>query len=957
MAKYSLTPSDKGKGAAAEKPKEKGFFGVKIPFLNKKLGVTTSKKNPLTQVEDLVTGLPANIVRLGIGGVKELDKVGRGKVDVGDVLKKETREKELPILNAIGTSAANTARTLNPQDLVDVAKGDVKNTALAKRIEKEGVLGTGLATVSDVAMVAGGVGLLGKAAGAGSLAKAANLERAAGATSKAAGLGKKATAAQLDEAATKAAAKGIVTDAVDLQKASIQLDEAAKLRATKTTLPAKITEQAQNVSRLGNELGNIPAKPYQLIGKAAGKIPQGIGTAVEAATERGLPGAGRAEKMVSGVANVVKYAGDKAKVADLYYKNVTAPTVEALYRRLERGEGVDAIRANLIGRFPGSEPVFTKMMDDLQARADKVNTTRPKGQAEKLTGVSREIWSKSPEEWQTDLDGATVKLKAAKAARSALPDGDAGFKGADKAVRTAQDEVNRINAMRKMSMQDPVDIPPEVLPEDSSPTAAVADDAVPSEGDPTGPSFDEMAKFNKENVKAVRAEFHNQIQEQFASGLTAGQIVPDVNVPGGAKVDLGEVLKARDYTAWDPVSGMEVKGANVTPDTPVLPNQVFDEVSRYSKYNALDKANSKLLRAYDSATGKWKHTVLALSPRWHVGNVAGNVAMAMAAGLGPVDIIKYGMQAKKMIASGEIPAELLASGFHFSEEAMSSALTAGPVKGMQKLRHPIQASYQMNQFVDDMNRSMIYLEKKNSGISDRAAIDGALKAAGDFSRMTPFERNVIRRVVPFYAWQKHITKLVFRLPLEDPTRVAWTLHLAEMGERLAPDEGAEGFNENSIGIGGQRLSLNPLNPFASAFGMGGGKDNATRSMNPLIGAALAGVTGASTKRGLEGVTMPERDFGDAPKPLIGNLPQFGKYLMQQIPTTRQTMDMAEGSVQSRFDTGQPMPTQYPDDAQGREQQLLKFFGVDIRKDLKGETSKKVTEKKPGPKGGSKYSLK
>lgn len=104
--------------------------------------------------------------------------------------------------------------------------------------------------------------------------------------------------------------------------------------------------------------------------------------------------------------------------------------------------------------------------------------------------------------------------------------------------------------------------------------------------------------------------------------------------------------------------------------------------------------------------------------------------------------------------------------------------------------------------------------------------------------------------------------------------------------------------------------------------------------------------------------MPEREFGDSPKPLVAEPNELVNFLMQQVPWTRQLQDAAAGTTKTRFDTGQEMPTQYPDDAQGRMQQLLRFAGVNVRPDLQGEPSQKVTKEKPGRKASTtgKYKL-
>lgn len=935
------------KGAAK---KEKGFLGIDLPAIGigghnlvdlPKIGVNTDKHNPITQVEDLVTGFPAGLVRLGTGLSSE----------VGGLMghTKGFSQKETPLTKSLVTSPIETAKTLNPADIPKIAQGNFGDTALGKRVKKEGVLGTGLSTLSDVTLAAGGLGLLGKAAGFGKLAQAAKLEELAGASARAAGLGKEAKVADLAEAATKAAARGDVQAAVDLQKAAGQLDEALKLRVENTNLPSKITEKAVDVSRLGEQIGNIPAKPYQLLGKGAAKA-TGAAADVLAKTPAG-------EAAVAKTGNIVKYAGDKIKIADLYHRTVTRPTQEALFRLIDRGEAPQAITAELSSRYPAASEVFQKFADDLEKQTAGVGA-RPKGNlADTASNLQRDIWSKTPAEWEAELEPALAKYKQAKESAAALADGDPAFKTAQKTIREAKAEVDRLSAMRKMSMQEPINAPPPPQVEEAlSPKAATATEEAAVAGDAAhGPNYEEVKAFNKQNVKAMRSEFHNQLQETFAPGLTAESVVPDVQVPGHSKINLDEVLKAKGYTAWDPVTGVELTGKNIKPTSPVIQNEIFEVVTRYSKYNQLDKANTIMGRAYDSATGKWKHTVLALSPRWHFGNVVGNLAMAVGAGLNPIDIVKYGNQARTAVRNGESPAALLSSGYHFSEEAMNALAGPTPKGFVEAMKHPIQWSYNMNQYVDDVNRTMIYLAKKSEGVSSQAAVDIALKAAGDFGRLTPFEKNVMRRIMPFYTWQKHITKLAFRLPLEDPARVAWTLHLAEMGDRLNPDPGAEGFYNNTIGVGGLRLNMQSADPFGSSmFASGLGKEAVGRSINPLLGTATAMLTGKSLKRGLENVRQPGVEFGEKGQPLLQNPGEAAGYLAQQVPQVRQLQDLVAGKTKTRLDTGEPAETQYPQDAQNRWQQLLKLAGVDLRPNLKGEPSKAVsskTKKKSTRKGG------
>lgn len=952
--KYGTTGSTTG--ASKGNSKKKGFIGFNLPKLPfggpdlPAIGVTTDKHNPVAQVSNLVTGFVPGLVKSVYGLSKEAaTAVNPVTSPINPASHPNTGtmqavQQKLPLTSGLVSHAVGTAKVFNPADIPKDVTGNFGSSALGKRVKQEGVLNTIVGTAADLSLLAGGAGAVGRGLGAGKLAEAARLDELAGATSRAAGLGAKADEATLAEAATKAAASGDAAHAVDLDAAAKQVQKAQQIRDAVNTgskgakVANKVTAVAEDVAKMGGHVANAPAKPFELLAKG---VTKGVGSAAGALDETAL---GR-KYVTEPVRDITQHVKDRLAIADLYHRSVTSPSQQALFRNIENGESAESIRTGLKARFPDAGPGIDALANDIKDAETNLRGKIPKGEmGSKTPNLLNDIRSKTPTEWEAEIAPAAEKLKAAKAARSALPDGDPGFKAASKAVTDAQREVTRLNAMHKMSMVEPDFIPetppPAGVAEALQPETAkpVAEPATLEEAaqHPNGPSLEEVQKFHKENVKALQQGFHAQMQEKFAPGLTAEGIVPDVKVhPDLLKqVDLGKELSSRGYVAWDPETGQALKAAQIRPDSPVLPEDVFKVLSAYTKEQGFGQASGRLLKFYDATTGKFKHTVLALSPRWHMGNVVGNLMMGMAAGLSPLDIIKFGNEARKMVKAGESPPELLASGYHFSEQGL-----ANMGKEISPLKHPIAWSYNMNQYVDDVNRTMIYLAKKAEGVSAQAAVGMALKAAGDFGRMSPFEKNYIKRIVPFWAWQKHITQLAFRLPIEDPARVAWTMHLSNEANQVMPDDNAGGFNKGTIGLGGMRLDLRAADPFGSSFLTDPSVKGLTRQLNPLLSLADIAGTGHTLSRGNEVVRTPDYQFGQTGKPLGGSLPNFGKILSQQIPQVRQAQDLVAGQSKTRLDTGDLAKKQYPEDAQNRWQQLLKIAGVNIRPNVKKPTTK------------------
>lgn len=71
--------------------------------------------------------------------------------------------------------------------------------------------------------------------------------------------------------------------------------------------------------------------------------------------------------------------------------------------------------------------------------------------------------------------------------------------------------------------------------------------------------------------------------------------------------------------------------------------------------------------------------------------------------------------------------------------------TLAPLAYMQKL----------DDTVDSLNRQSAFLALHKQGYTPQAAADLATAAHYDYGRMTGFEREVVRRLIPFYSWTRH----------------------------------------------------------------------------------------------------------------------------------------------------------------------------------------------------------
>ena len=371
------------------------------------------------------------------------------------------------------------------------------------------------------------------------------------------------------------------------------------------------------------------------------------------------------------------------------------------------------------------------------------------------------------------------------------------------------------------------------------------------------------------------------------------------------------------------------------------------------------------IRMFDKGQGMWKTGVLALSPRWHLGNILGNLTMVwLGAGVSPLDIALNWSEASEITGSplgrrvtrkGDVRGRTANPGddpmmqrivssrssdvLYDNTRAAARAADTTRARPTSRLQALIDNSYTFNQFVDNMAHVQVALKlrqnrakalrqieqqvargeltreradaaiKRAEAMTDDQIVRESLRVAGDFQNMNPFERSVVRRAVPFYAWYRHITKLAVSLPFKSPARTVWTLHLANM---YANEEDKPSWLRDSLPVGdGRFLQVSMLNPFGTV-----GLD-----VNPLANpsAALGATTPylqaalmASNVDTTGGGGMLTHAPGSGPhdsegRPSFGfvGLPVLARQLTNLNPLSRAARQVIEEPV-ARYDSGEPI---------------------------------------------------
>lgn len=380
--------------------------------------------------------------------------------------------------------------------------------------------------------------------------------------------------------------------------------------------------------------------------------------------------------------------------------------------------------------------------------------------------------------------------------------------------------------------------------------------------------------------------------------VPASRVIGDVLDQWAADHPFDRVMPADDLRAALRDAGWEIPTAAegpIGPATPVIPKSVADQLAREAVPN-------NLAWRYLNGTNKvFKIAVLPLSPRWLVGNVVGNAFMAMFhAGMSPLrlartidEIAELSGGWRNLYRQGGlpdfVPDELASHGLTYNEHQLRwggddlrnvdiGDTPTARQRAADRAGRIIAGSYNINEFVDNIGRSAVYLDKLRRLDPDKvsaagltqteAATKAALQAMGDFTRMTPLERRWVRQVYPFYAWMRHQTAAALRLPLESPTRAAFLLHLTNMmtDPELAPDVLEQ--LGSRIPLGGDRyLNIGGLSPFG---------DLRNLPLDPTSPSHLSGITPAIDYpfRALTGNNLGtqqhvSRPYDDRPTDLFG----------------------------------------------------------------------------------------
>lgn len=425
----------------------------------------------------------------------------------------------------------------------------------------------------------------------------------------------------------------------------------------------------------------------------------------------------------------------------------------------------------------------------------------------------------------------------------------------------------------------------------------------------------------------------------------------------------------------------------------VVPKSIYDEL-----VGEFQRADNFATRMIDKPTAFWRAFTLNLRPAWIVNNFAGQFMLLLAShGLyGTVrGMLKTmpGTELKRLIeGKGGAAFE---SGFGRTEAHALRGAARGNSRTDKLLRSiaaPAEGMGKINAILTDdgPRRAAFYetlrphakalrkeLSKHGEDISTREAMIRLLdddtvmdevtqKVLGDlvdFRDLSQFEREVVRRFVPFYSWLKGMNKRTANLVGDDP-------HTALMGSIIGQEGGKQveqgfgfdpaSFMRGSILLGDPKdgrqnlLTTGGLNPFTTPadtagmlqaiFGDSGatGGQNPLSQFNPFIKGGLAA---AMNKDPFSGFPV------DPTTPWGGGEGEHGlgwRFARQVALSTPYTQSASNLGLLGDGDMLGPPPSKHPLYNRTPLGELMKLMGVPIRDTDLSIARKRAEEEHAGP---------
>jgi hypothetical protein len=219
---------------------------------------------------------------------------------------------------------------------------------------------------------------------------------------------------------------------------------------------------------------------------------------------------------------------------------------------------------------------------------------------------------------------------------------------------------------------------------------------------------------------------------------------------------------------------------------------VANQLTRSYKALTNQEEINKFLKVYDGAQNWWKMWSLGIRPAYHAKNTIGNLWNSYLGGLTtpkpygdaaafqvkvaknnlsgkiagyPTDELYDAMMTRGVFGQGQYGGDIsrtLESQIAGGNRNPFTLATSNPI---------LQGGFKLGQTIEDNARIALFIDQLNKGASFDKAGNHVRKYLFDYGDVNPFEKDVLKRVMPFYTWSRKNIPLQLEALATQPDKI------------------------------------------------------------------------------------------------------------------------------------------------------------------------------------------
>jgi hypothetical protein len=267
---------------------------------------------------------------------------------------------------------------------------------------------------------------------------------------------------------------------------------------------------------------------------------------------------------------------------------------------------------------------------------------------------------------------------------------------------------------------------------------------------------------------------------------------------GVSDFNAAQAISGRKFLDEAAQFGIKAEGApssyKTVPEIPGLKFEPKVATQLTRSYKALTNSEevNKFLKVYDGAQNWWKMWSLGARPAYHTKNTIGNLWNNYLGGVTSPkpygDAAAFQIKVAKGNLEGKIAGyptkdlydAMMTRGI-FGEGQYGGDITRRleeQIQGASKnpftlsTKNPIlQGGFKMGQTIEDNARVALFIDQLNKGSSFDQAANHVRKYLFDYGDVSPFEKDVLKRVMPFYTWSRKNIPLQLEALATQPDKI------------------------------------------------------------------------------------------------------------------------------------------------------------------------------------------